>query len=165
MVTVTILMLHMEKLRLREAKCSATGHGAASGEGELDPGLSDSRAQGWSSTIGLVFAEAVGSGSEEQKEVSAHSSSLGPQADQKPSVWHAGAVRSWVDGEQRRGVMAWRGRKPSLAMPTPSRKHACLFGQAVGRGQLCGVPTATNRRWFLRAEGKQLPWLLGYAPG
>lgn len=50
-------------------------------------------------------------------------------------------------------------------MPTPSRKHLCLFGPAAGRGQLCGVPTATNQRWFLRAEGKQLPWLLGCAPG
>lgn len=63
------------------------------------------------------------------------------------------------------GGVAWRSRKPSLALPTPSRKHLCLFGQAVGRGQLCGVPIATNQRWFLRAEGKQSPWLLGCAPG
>lgn len=42
-----------------------------------------------------VFAEATGSGSEEQKEMSAHSSPHGPQADQKVSVWPAGAVRSW----------------------------------------------------------------------
>lgn len=112
-----------------------------------------------------MFAEATGSGSEEQKEMSAHSSPHGPQADQKVSVWPAGAVRSWGGRGAVEGMMAWRGRKPSLAMPTPSRKHPCLFGQAVGRGQLCGVPTATDRRWFLRAEGKQLPWLLGYAPG
>lgn len=131
------------------------------GRGELDPGLSDSRAPGGSSTTRLVFAEAVGSGSEEQKEVRAHASPRGLQAEQKARVWHTGAVRSWGGREQCRGVKAWRGRKTSLAMPTPSRKHACLFGQAVGRGQLCGVPTATNQRWFPRAEGKQLPWLLG----
>lgn len=80
---MTIFVLHMEKLRLREAKCSVRGHGAASGEGELDPGLSGSRAQGWGSPIGLVRAEAVGRGSKEQKEVSAPSSPLGPQADQR----------------------------------------------------------------------------------
>lgn len=70
-----------------------------------------------------------------------------------------------MDGDQCVAGDGMRGRKPSLAMPTPSRKHPCLFGQAVGRGQLCGVPTATNRRWFLRAEGKQSSWLLEYAPG
>lgn len=70
---------HGETEAQRGHVCSARGHRAASGEGELGPGLSDSRAQGWSSTIGLVLAEAVGSGSEEQKEVNALSSPLGPQ--------------------------------------------------------------------------------------
>ena len=55
----------------------------------------------------------------------------------------------------------WRGREPSLAMPTPSRKHLCLFSQPVGRGQQCAVSTASSWRWFLRAGGKQSAWLLG----
>lgn len=50
-------------------------------------------------------------------------------------------------------------------MPAPCRKHLCLSGRAVGRGQLCGMPAATGRRWLLRAEGKQSPWRLGCAPG
>lgn len=59
----------------------------------------------------------------------------------------------------------WKGGSLSPAMPTLSRKHFCWSDWAVGGGQLCGTPADTSRRWLLRAEGKQSPWLLGRAPG
>lgn len=125
--------------------------------------------QGSSSTSSWYLLTPWAVRPEEQEEVS--SDSCGPWTRDRPEgvCGMLGLRGAWVAleqsgcGEWEKG--AWRGRKPSLAMPSPSRKHLCLFGQAVGRGPVCGVATATNQRWFLRAEGKQSPWLLGCAPG
>lgn len=74
------------------------------------------------------------------------------------------AVGSW-GGPGTVGAGAGEGWETQPGSANPSRKHLCLFGQPVGRGQLCGGAAATSQRWFLRAEGKQSPWLLGRAMG
>ena len=58
---------------------------------------------------------------EEQKEVNSDSCSCVPE-NEKVSIWHTGAVGSCCGGSS---VSVWgvlRGRRPILAMLTPSRK-------------------------------------------
>lgn len=87
------------------------------------------------STIYLVFAEVLGS--------VARGEGRGefwlpfPLSPKQMRGWVCGMLGLWgaaMDREQCDCVGVLRGRKPILAMLTPSRKHFCIFSQAVGRG-------------------------------
>ena len=136
----------------REMKCLAWGYRAASGQENLDPGFSDSRAQG------LIFhrlpgvAEAWGRGAAGAGRDERACVVLGlwvPRAD--------GAQWEWEEVKGGAGKPAW----PS--QPLAGSTFACWARQWAGGSSLQGLRwrlgARPSWRWFLRAGIKQPAWL------